>query len=351
MNYLKSKSYFIYLLSLSLIFSCGLTTDKTKSTTPFTSNSKQKGIHLFGQIDSTNLESLHQLNFNWITLVPYGDQEDFDSPILTHERGVVEKEDSNWVNQIAIAKSLGFKIMIKPHIWLGSPSDQKWRSDIYPINDKNWESWKESYRSFIFRYALIAEKSKAEMLCIGTELTRLSIEKPTFWKQLIREVKEIYSGKIIYAANWYDEYEKITFWNELDYIGIQAYFPLSQKENPSVPEISKGWNKYISSLEAIHKKYDRNIIFTEIGYKSTPDSGIEPWKWIDYTTIEDKLISIKTQSNLYQAFFNSVWENDWFEGVHLWHHTIHRQEGHKYDSLDFSIQNKPVSKIIKKGFE
>jgi len=46
--------------------------------------------------------------------------------------------------------------------------------------------------------------------------------------------------------------EKITFWDELDYIGIQAYFPLVDNKYPTAEEISKGWNDYFPAMEAIH---------------------------------------------------------------------------------------------------
>jgi hypothetical protein len=40
------------------------------------------------------------------------------------------------------------------------------------------------------------------------------------------EIRKIYTGKLTYAANW-DDFDKVPFWKELDYIGIDAYFPLS----------------------------------------------------------------------------------------------------------------------------
>ena len=50
----------------------------------------------------------------------------------------------------------------------------------------------------------------------------------------------MYSGKLTFGANWYLEYEDVTFWDDLDYIGIQAYFPLTKKENQGVDELVKG---------------------------------------------------------------------------------------------------------------
>ena len=315
---------------------------------------KQKGAHVFGIDDSTNYQPLIQSNLDWVTLVPWGFQNDYNDSIVAHHDGDslrILQNDADWCHWIKSVRAAGFKVFFKPHLWVDSPSDGKWRSDIYPTNDKNWELWKKTYRNFIIRYAKIAEKSNAEMFCIGIEFSRLSVEKPEFWKSLIQEIRSIYSGKITYAANWYHEFDKITFWDDLDFIGIQAYFPLVKNENPSVEQISKGWKKHFPSMEATHKKYNRKILFTEMGYKSTADSAISPWEWVDDPYNQDKTFSPETQANCYEAFFNTVWEKEWFAGVHIWNLRSDYVEGSRKNNLDFTPQGKPATNIITKGFE
>ena len=315
---------------------------------------KQKGAHIFGHLDSTNLQPFIQNNIDWITLVPYASQKDYDSPSVIYFRKdslANIRRDSMYKSQIALAHSYGFKVFLKPHIWLHENTDGKWRSDIYPSTEDNWQQWKKDYREYILLYAKVAEKNKVDLFCIGTELTRLSIEKPDYWLALIKEIRTIYSGKITYAANWYKEYENITFWNELDYIGIQAYFPLTKNNYPNVEQISKGWNKYLPKIASISKKYNRKVLFTEMGYKSTSDSAIEPWAWIEYEGNQDRSLSYETQANCYQAFFNSVWEKDWFAGVHIWQMRSEYKKGRGYTDVDFTPQGKPAALIIAKGFE
>ncbi|MGK0365046.1 MAG: hypothetical protein ACI85O_002109 [Saprospiraceae bacterium] len=170
-----------------------------------TIDDKQRGAHVFGRLDTTNFQPLHQTNLDWITLVPWGFQKDYDSPIMQHHYGDslrILQRDSSLLNRIKLVRDAGFKVFLKPHIWINSPSEGKWRSDISPTNDDNREAWQESYSDFIFRYAELAEQANAEMFCIGTELSQLSAEKSIFWTNLIQEVRTIYSGKITYAANW-----------------------------------------------------------------------------------------------------------------------------------------------------
>ena len=315
---------------------------------------KQRGAHIFGCIDSMNIQPFIQNNYEWVTLVTWGNQKDIDSPVLTHHNGdslYIHASNSNWVDRIKLLHSVGLKVFVKPHIWIYDPPEGKWRSDIYPANEENWSQWKESYRDFIIRFATIAEQANAEMFCVGAELSRLAVEKPLFWKSLIQEVRSIYSGEITYAANWYNEYEKITFWNDLDYIGIQAYFPLTKTKCPTVQQISGGWNKYLPVMESIHKKYDRKILFTEMGYKSTADSAIEPWLWPENLSAADTPFSAETQANCYIAFFDRVWKKDWFAGVHIWQLRSDYVARPNRNNLNFSPQGKLAESIIVKGFE
>lgn len=315
---------------------------------------KQKGAHVFGRLDSINLKPFKENNYNWITLVPFSGQEDIDSPnLVCHRRNRLDvvRRDSIWKYKIATAHNMGFKVFLKPHIWIHSPTKGKWRSDIFPTDQDNWDIWKKEYRDYILLYAKIAEESHVELFCIGTELSRLSVEKPEYWISLIKDIRKLYSGKLTYAANWMNEYEKITFWKDLDYIGIQAYFPLTKNKNPSVEQISEGWIKHLPSMKLIHEKFNKKIIFTEMGYKSTADSAMKPWEWIENYTDHKDLVSYETQANCYEAFFNEVWGNDWFEGVHIWQLRSDFTGATSRSDLDFTPQGKLAETVIMKGFE
>ena len=296
------------------------------------------------------------MNLEWITLVSWGFQKDIDSPDVGHHNKNsehIKKHNEYWVRRIKQVRSNGFKVFFKPHLWVTDPSDGKWRSDIFPSNDENWETWKSSYSDFILRYAKVAEEAGAEMYCIGIEFSRLTLEKPEFWKTLIQEVRKVYSGKITYAANWYKEYEKVSFWSDLDYIGVQADFPLTKQENPSIEQIEKGWKKHYKPLQKLAKKHDRKVLFTEIGYRSIANSAEKPWEWVEYDEDAQKKLSYETQSNCYQAFFNTVWKQDWLAGVHFWQmRGDYLDRKMKVDlELDFTPQGKPAAEVLSKGFE
>ena len=148
---------------------------------------------------------LIQNNVEWVTFVPFGNMETHISPEVRYfhpTRNTWQDIDTLWTRNIKLAHEAGRKVFFKPHIWIYDTKSGKWRSDIFPTNNENWESWKKTYRDFILLYARIAEKNNVELFCIGTELTRLALEKTFYWENLIQEIRSIYSGKITYAANW-----------------------------------------------------------------------------------------------------------------------------------------------------
>ncbi|MDC8003935.1 hypothetical protein POV27_07715 [Aureisphaera galaxeae] len=315
---------------------------------------KQRGAHVFSTVDTTNAHMFRKMNLEWVAFVPWGFQDQIDSPEVTHHNGdstYIKQHNEHWVRKITEAREAGFKVFFKPHVWIDRPADGKWRSDIFPKNDADWEQWQETYRNFILRYAQVAEQAQAEMFCVGVEFTRLALEKPDFWRELIAEIREVYSGKLTYGANWYEEYETIPFWDALDYIGIQAYFPLTDHEYPSAIAISEGWNTYLPTLDSLHKKFDRPILFTEMGYKSTSDGAMKPWEWMDNPYHPEYHYSLETQANSYLAFFNTIWNKEWFAGVHIWQLRSDFQLDPEKQNKDFTPQGKPAESIIAKGFQ
>jgi hypothetical protein len=66
---------------------------------------------------------------------------------------------------------------------------------------------------------------------------------------LIKKVRAVYSGKLTYAENW-DCIDKVLFWDQLDYIGVDAYFPISKKKKQKMKEIRAGWKKRTPILDS-----------------------------------------------------------------------------------------------------
>ncbi len=348
--------YFILVLAVGAMSSCAQVmeqADSERQSNYKDLSTKMKGTHVFGRIDSSNVTQFKENNIEWIALVPWAFQADYQSAEVRSSRGdslEIIKRNNRWINQINTSQNAGYKVFLKPHLWLGDDTTGMWRSDVFPTNDENWELWKSSYREFILSYAKIAEETEAELYCIGVEFSKLTEKYPAFWRSLIKDVRNIYSGKITYAANWYQEYEHISFWDQLDYIGIQAYFPLTKNDNPTTKEIAKGWEKHIARIESVQKKFKKPVLFTELGYKSTIDSAKEPWTWVDHTEENEMKVSNETQNNCYTAFFDTVWKAKWMAGLFIWQMRVDHNINQRKIDIDFTPQAKPAEKIIREAY-
>ena len=50
-------------------------------------NEKQKGAHVFGIDDTTSFQYLNDNNIEWVTMVSWASQDDYDSWALRHHNG------------------------------------------------------------------------------------------------------------------------------------------------------------------------------------------------------------------------------------------------------------------------
>ncbi len=323
------------------------------TTNDFYSKDKMhRGMSVFGWGSSNTsnaIDSLIKTNIEWVAVIPFIDQEDETSKTVRRPVG----KNSNWlardsvfIKSIADMHTKGLHVQLKPHLW----TFEGWRANLTLNSDEEWDTWFNSYENYMLYYARLAEHTGVELFCIGTELKTSIKKQPQRWKSFIKKVKGIYSGKITYAANWHDEYEYIDFWAELDFIGIQAYFPLTKSKNPDLETIEKGWARHIKKLEQLHQKYNKPILFTEVGYRSDVSSTIKPWEWGSTFGVLYKKKSDKTQQLAFEALFKQLWAKDWFAGVYIWQWDHRSTKEGSAKNLDFSPRFKPAENVIAEWF-
>ena len=170
----------------------------------------------------------------------------------------------------------------------------------------------------------------------------MALERPDFFRKLAKQVREVYDGPIIYAANW-DSYDKIKFWNSFDYIGVDAYFPLSNERLPSKEALIKSWEGISSELEKISSSHQRGIILTEWGYEDEEYVGKEPW----IMTKRDALNNEVLQTWAYESMFETIWDESWMKGVFVWRWEPHRR--HKARP-NYSPDGKKAQRVLEEWF-
>lgn len=308
---------------------------------------KQKGICWVGTpqaISQSDVSALASAGITWMSQTPFAWQQNPGDTIIHFEKKSGRKpwwgeSYEGIATTTRYAKQSSIKTIIKPHIWLRD----SWPGEIEMKDETAWKQWFKNYSEFMISYAALAEAEQVEMLCIGTELQK-TVHRPE-WFSLIKEIRSIYNGKLIYAAN-FNEFENVPFWNELDFIGIQAYFPLTTNENPSVAELVEGWQTPLTQLKALHDRIQKPIIFTEIGYKSTLDATINPWLWPTQGDLAKA--SEQVQATAYEAFFRACWHQSCLAGVYFW--KWYPQGSRRNAAIDFTPQGKAAEHVMKQWF-
>ncbi len=254
--------------------------------------------------------------------------------------------DRHLAEQVAAAHRLGVKVLIKPHIWSRDFwNGDAWHGTIEQNSPKDHESWRKSYLRFILHHAQLAQDTNAEALCIGTELISQTTHHPDDWLTLIREVKKIYSGKLTYAAHWDQEFQAITFWDQLDAIGISAYFPLDAPDNATVKQLVDAWQPHKKRIEAAHTLYNKPVVFLEIGYR--PATGTYRQPWLDRGGQPDPI----AQARAYEALFQTYADEPWWHGLFIWKvFTDAQRSDHHGTGPGYSFRNQPAEQVIQQWF-
>jgi hypothetical protein len=300
--------------------------------------------------DSATLAHLHQLGVTHLTLISFGFQPTLNSPEIRMN------PDARWFSESdagirTLARQIapyGMKLILKPQLWVGRGA---WTADIAMPDEASWQQWENSYRTYILHYARLAQEVQAALLVVATELGNPVRQRPAFWRSLIADIRTYYQGPLTYAANWHADFAHVPFWDTLDYIGVQAYFPLSTETDPSLELLKKGWQPHADSVRVLHERTGKPVLLTEIGYRSVSYAAAEPWRWPSREETGTIPPDYALQARLYQAFFEQVWPEPWLAGMIVWKWHAGGRMGDGRLNLNFTPQGKPAEQVIARWFK
>jgi hypothetical protein len=292
-------------------------------------------------IQEKHVIPVQQINANYASLMPFALLKAIDSSTIYYNPkrqwfGETEKGLKQYAKHL---RSKDIKIMVKPQIWVWNG---EFTGTIKMSNEDDWQQLEKTYSDFILEFARVSQDLNAEVFCIGTELELFVKHRPEYWIKLIKDIKAIYKGKLTYAANW-DEYKRTPFWSDLDYIGIDAYFPLTEEKTPSVEASIEAWKTHKAVIKNQSETYNKPILFTEYGYRSMDYASKKPW---EVSRLEGG-VNEEAQANLTKALLETFWSEPWFAGgfVWKWFHN-HDTSGGANDNR-FTPQNKPAEQVLK----
>jgi hypothetical protein len=332
------SSLLVFILSFFISDSPGIHTDAGLN------EIKMKGITMVAppkEFPTDPMNPIASINANYVALVPYGFSRPAQPTVYYNTRRQWWGERKEGVvASIKYAHQNGLKVMLKPQVFI----PRSWVGEMEFKKEAEWLEWENSYRTYILDFAKVAAEEKVALFCIGTEYKIAAVKREKFWRELINEIRAIYSGKITYSSNW-DSYKQIPFWDALDFIGLSAYFPLSGIKTPSIQLLKKEWKPIVQKLKRFSSKHQRKILFTEYGYLSVDYCADKNWE------LERKITALEVnetaQANACQALLESFGNERFWSGGFLWK-WFPNMSGHEgYPHKDYTPQGKKAEATIR----
>lgn len=229
---------------------------------------------------------------------------------------------------VKFLKSLGYKVMLKPHVEPESDARDPSATGYIPrdrIRPDDPATWFTNYQNFLIPYVQMCEELHVDILSIGceykglTELkdpdTQIVKDYTQYWINLIQAIRAVYHGLLTYSAyyttNYWDEPHWIKFWDYLDIIGLDYYINrahaslVTQSDYDTAIYDAPDHSNCVLSVEYLQEKYKKPVIFTEMGNA------------LNTTTP----VTTSMQANWAQSVLKVFTRKEYFKGCFWWEFT------------------------------
>ena len=299
-------------------------------------NSLEGGYHAPGL--ERALDAVQGLGANAVSLMPFAFQRGAASPDLgfVHDRPGGET-DVGLIHAARRCRARGMSVLWKPHIWV---SHESWPGEIAMASEEDWARWWRGYRRYVLHHAFLARWAEADLFAVGVELSR-TLGRAAEWRRLIADVRRLYPGPLTYAGNWDGDLERAPFWDRLDLLGVDAYFPLSASPAATPAELAAGAARVRERLAAAAAKHGKPVLLTEVGFAARRGAWIEPH-------VEGGELSLEDQARAYEALFAGLGRPPWLAGTYVWKvFSGERRRGGGEPRPDFQLLGRPAEAAVR----
>jgi len=195
------------------------------------------------------------------------------------------------------------------------------------------------------------------MFIVGTELSS-TVGHEQKWRDIIATIRGILPNTpLTYASNWgcgsaseTPGPDAVKFWDALDIIGVDAYYPLATAAGSSVAQLVAAWSNsptcgnIFGDLDSLRKQYGKPLMFTELGYTTTDKCAVGNHAGGN--------LDMQAQANAYEAVFQALYSQEWFMGIFFWDWETNPHQGGRCDGGPFSFtpRGKLAEDVVKKYF-
>ena len=287
-----------------------------------------------------------RMGATWVAITPFGRVNDLEGRGVdpTFEAPFAKNRD-DVRRAIAMAHARGLAVMLVPHLWVESGA---WRAKIDPGSDEGWREWARSYGAFVRGWARVAEETHVEMLSAGVELRSwVTTGRAASFAALVRELRGLYHGMLTYSANW-DDVDQTVILGELDVIGINAFYPLADRDGAPEVEMHAGAERIRQRVHALAETWGKPVLFTEVGYTTRADPAVRPWEWPD--AMKGVRVDQAAQAVAYRALLAPLLDEPDFAGFFAWRLYSDPDDVSQEAEWGFSPRGKLAELVVRDAF-
>lgn len=256
------------------------------------------------------LDELVELGVTWVSITPFGRIWSLDATeILLDFEAPADDNRAAVGRAIDQAHARGLKVLLVPHLWVETTG---WRGEIDPGPLDRWDEYLDSYERFLAHWTDVAVEHAVDMLSLGVECKSWSGRFGERWTRMIARVRSRYDGLVTYSANW-DEAIDVLFWDQIDLIGINAFYPLADSAEA---DYGAGARRVVDEVRVVVEHFDQPVLFVEVGYTTRPAAAIRPWEWPD--DMVGVPVDEAEQARAYRAVLSAYTGPEWLAGLFVW---------------------------------
>lgn len=296
--------------------------------------------------------------------------------------------DQHLEHAVTLAHSLGLRTELKLHFLDPRNHGDVLAGSHYSPSDPG--AFFDSYRRTVLQNAALAQRLHVDIFVFATELGGLITGNPKFrpyFVDLVDSIRKVYFGKLSIATqisthvegfgspngprcidrkdgrNWClssDEASFVTFWDKLDYIGIDPYANLSNKDDPTYEDLVAAYHHdldgrdFLGKLEGIvHRAGDRPLLISEVGAPSVKGAQRCTGCWENIGPADPGI-----QALIYRAMLDAFCRESnslHLAGLVLWSIDAFpderaKQDPRGVDPVGFTFVHKPAEDVVRAAF-
>lgn len=283
-----------------------------------------------------NLVRIKRTGAEWVSLVRTFIQTDrFSVDVHADDSRTPSLESLS--NIISDAHAIGLKVQINLMLNLQQRGPTEWHGIIRPAN---LDEWWHSYRSLVLEMAEFSLRNEVEALVIGNEYASLQ-DQDENWRDLVTEIRQQvnYNGMLGYSVNYNSK--NLPWYDAVDFIGVSAYWPLSEDRNPTLETLIRSWSEIDAEIKTWIEAHPAiRVEFTEAGYVSQPYASVLPFSWKPH---RGKAQDLNEQLLSYTALYNYLESTPEIKGIHIFAST---SEDNDPESIGYTPFGKPAESVV-----